>query len=86
MANRGPIHTPEVTMEPLNRFTTMMQDYFVARVRQSERIGEALKFGFKSKREVLAYQQHVRDRIRTIIGPRPPRVPFNVRQTGEFRA
>ena len=84
MANRGPIHTPEVTMEPLNRFTTMMQDYFVARVRQSERIGEALKFGFKSKREVLAYQQHVRDRIRTIIGPRPPRVPFNVRQTGEF--
>jgi len=71
-------------MEPLNRFPTMMQDYFMARVRQTERIGEALKFGLKSKREVLFYQEHVRDRIRTIIGPRPRRVPFNTRITGGF--
>jgi len=71
-------------MEPLNRFPTMMQDVFMARVRQTERIGEALKFGFKTKREVLAYQEHVRDRICKIIGPRPRKVPFNTRITGGF--
>ncbi len=71
-------------MEPLNRFPTMMQDYFMNRVRQTEAVGEALKFGLKSKREVLAYQEHVRDRIRSIIGPRPRQVPFNARITGGF--
>jgi dienelactone hydrolase len=71
-------------MEPLNRFPTMMQDFFMARVRQTEREGEALKFGLKSKKAVLAYQDQVRRHIRSIIGPRPPRVPFNERITGGF--
>jgi cephalosporin-C deacetylase-like acetyl esterase len=71
-------------MEPLNRFPTMMQDYMMARVRLTERVGEALKFGLRSKREALAYQDEVRDRIRRIIGPRPRRVPFNERLTGGF--
>lgn len=71
-------------MEPLNRFPTMMQDYFMARVRETEREGEALKFGLKSKKAVLAYQDQVRRHIRSIIGPRPPRVPFNERLTGGF--
>lgn len=71
-------------MEPLNRLPTMMQDHLMARVRQTERIGEALKFGLRSRREALSYQEHVRDRIRSIIGPRPRRVPFSERVTGGF--
>lgn len=71
-------------MEPLNRFPTMMQDYFMRRIRQTEQESEARKFELKSKRDVLAYQAYVRQCIRSIIGPRPRRVPFNVRITGAF--
>jgi dienelactone hydrolase len=74
----------EVEMVPLNRFPTMMQDHFMARVRQTESQTEALKFGLKSKKAVLAYQDQVRRKIRSIIGPRPRRVPFNERITGGF--
>ena len=69
-------------MDPLNRFPTMMQDYFMRRLRTTEVVGDTRKFGLKSKEEALEYQYEVRQAIDHIYGPRPKTVPFNERVTG----
>lgn len=69
-------------MDPLNRFPTMMQDYFRRRLRRTEMVGDMRKFGLKSKEEALEYQYEVRQAIERIFGPRPKAVPFNERITG----
>lgn len=71
-------------MEPLNRFPTMMQDYFMGRIRETEAAANARKFRLRTRSQALAYQQALRSRIRTIFGPRPRRVPFHERITGGF--
>jgi cephalosporin-C deacetylase-like acetyl esterase len=69
-------------MDPLNRFPTMMQDYFMRRLRTTEMVGDARKFGLKTKEEALEYQYEVRQALDTVFGPRPKPVPFNERITG----
>lgn len=69
-------------MDPLNHFPTMMQDYFMRRVRTTELVGNMRKFGLKSKEEALEYQYEVRQAIESIFGTRPKTVPFNERITG----
>lgn len=71
-------------MDPLNRFPTMLQDYFMRRVRTTEIVGDARKFGLKSKEEVLEYQYEVRQALDTVFAARPRIVPLNERITGGF--
>jgi dienelactone hydrolase len=69
-------------LAPLNRFPRMVQEWFVAQVRQAEdKIKERLA-GLKTKQDAEAYVRSVQERIRQSFGPEPERTPLNPRITG----
>jgi dienelactone hydrolase len=67
---------------PLNRFPRMVQEYFVAQVREVERQANARRTGLRSKRDAEAYVREVRGKIQQCFGPWPERTPLNARITG----
>ncbi|NUQ65909.1 MAG: prolyl oligopeptidase family serine peptidase, partial [Pirellulales bacterium] len=70
------------TLDPLNRFPRMMQEYFVGRVRQVEEIGQARRAELKTKADAEAYVALVREEIRQSFGPFPERTELKPRITG----
>jgi dienelactone hydrolase/pimeloyl-ACP methyl ester carboxylesterase len=67
---------------PLNRFSRMVQEWFVEQARASEaKIKERLS-GLKTKADAEAYVRSVQERIRESFGPEPERTPLNPRITG----
>ena len=70
------------TLVPLNRFPRMMQEYFVARVREAEALGQQRRAALQSKRDALAYVSTVRANIQKCFGPWPEKTPLNPRITG----
>jgi dienelactone hydrolase len=77
-AERAPVEP----LAPLNRFPTMLQQYFTARVRDIERAGNQARAAVKSKADAEAYVRSVREKIRTSFGPLPEKTPLNPRVTG----
>ncbi len=71
-------------LEPLNRFPRMVQEYFVARVRQAEKVGAADLAAIQTKAEAEAYVQRVRTKIRDCFGPEPEKTPLNPQITGKL--
>lgn len=69
-------------LTPLNRFPRMMQDFFVARVREIEQAGIKKKFALKTKAEAQAYVREVKTKIRACFGPLPAKTPLNAKVTG----
>ncbi|MFN9740913.1 MAG: alpha/beta hydrolase family protein [Acidobacteriota bacterium] len=72
--------TPELT--PLNRFPRMLQEYYVARVREIERVGLARKQALRTRADALAYQRDIRQRVRDCFGPLPEKTPLRAQITG----
>lgn len=70
-------------LPPLNRFPRMMQDYFVARVREIEAAAVKKKFALKTKAEAQAYVREVKTKIRSCFGPLPAKTPLNAKVTGK---
>ena len=67
---------------PLNRFSRMVQEWFVDQVRAAEdRIKQRLA-SVKTKADAEAYVRSVQERIRECFGPEPERTPLNARVTG----
>ncbi len=73
---------PAPPIAALNRFPRMVQEYFVKRVRDAEREGDARRASLSSRAEAEAYVQDVRRRIRECFGPFPEKTPLNPRTTG----
>ncbi len=71
-------------LAPLQRFPRMVQEWFVARVREIEQRAEAARQQMKTREDALAYVQSVRERIRLSFGPEPERTPLNARVTGRL--
>lgn len=69
-------------LSPLNRFPRMMQDYYVAHVREIEAAGIKRKFALKTKADAQAYVRDVKAKIRSCFGPLPPKTPLNAKVTG----
>ncbi len=69
-------------MPALNRFPRMVQEYFVARVRQAQRRGLDAKAALRTKADAEAYVRTVRDKARNCFGPMPAKTPLNARVTG----
>ena len=67
---------------PLNRFPRMVQEFFVARVREIEALGQCRRAALRSKRDALAYIRTVRENIQKCFGPWPEKSPLNARVTG----
>ncbi len=66
----------------LNRFPRMVQEYFVARVRRCEQLGEQARAKLQTRADAEAYVQRVREKIRQCFGPLPEKTLLNPRVTG----
>ncbi|NLG50114.1 MAG: prolyl oligopeptidase family serine peptidase [Chloroflexi bacterium] len=60
----------------------MVHDDYVARVRVVHARRQARLQAIRTREEALAYQQEVRQSLKRIFAPRPPKTPLNVRVTG----
>lgn len=69
-------------MAPLNRFPHMVQEYFVAQVRQIERRNDYRHAALESRQDAEAFVRDVRRRIDLCFGPWPEKTPLNPRVTG----
>jgi dienelactone hydrolase len=69
-------------LAPLNRAPRMMQDYFVARVRQIEAASAARRAAIRTSAEARAYVREVREKARQCFGPWPEKTPLAPRVTG----
>lgn len=78
----GEARTPAASLPPLNRFSRMVQEYFVERVRAAEQAGLKARAGLKTRTDAEAYIQEVRKKIQLCFGPFPDKTPLNPRVTG----
>jgi dienelactone hydrolase len=68
-------------LKAFNHSPRMMQEYFVARVREIEKLGDKRRAALQSKTDAEAYIQEVRRKIRECFGPWPQKTPLNSRLT-----
>ena len=77
--------TPQLGPEalaPFNHFPRMMQDYFVARLAEVEKLADKRRAALNSKADAEAYVREVRRKIRECFGPWPQKTPLSPRVTG----
>src|SRR5437868_8762939 len=67
---------------PLNRFSRMVQEWFVDQVREAEDKIKQRLAGLKTTQDAEAYVRSVQERIRESFGPEPEHTPLNARVTG----
>jgi dienelactone hydrolase/pimeloyl-ACP methyl ester carboxylesterase len=79
---KGAGDSPPRDLPPLNRFSRMVQEYFVVRVKEAEDAALKAKAALKTKQDADAYVASVRKKIRESFGPNPERTPLNARITG----
>lgn len=77
----GSAQANERSWEPLNRFPHMVQEYFVAQVRQIERQNERQRAALKTRQDAEAFVRDVQQRIDRCFGPWPEKTPLNPRVT-----
>jgi len=69
-------------LAPLNRFSRMVQEWFVDQVRAAEDKIKQRLGALKTKQDAEAYVRSAQVRIRESFGPEPERTPLNARVTG----
>src|ERR1700729_492536 len=65
-----------------NRFPRMVQEYYVARVREVERLADKRRAGLRSKQDAESYVNEARRKIRQCFGPWPEKTPLNPKVMG----
>ncbi|MBI5771358.1 MAG: acetylxylan esterase [Verrucomicrobia bacterium] len=60
----------------------MMQEHYVARVREVERAADARRAALRTRADAEAYVRDVRQKVRQCFGPWPEKTPLNARVTG----
>ncbi len=73
---------PAPAPAPLNRFPRMVQEHFVAQVREVERQAEVRRASLSNRAEAEAYVRDIRGRIQQCFGPWPEKTPLNPYITG----
>ena len=69
-------------LKPFNHFPRMMQEYFVARVREIEQLANKRRAALQTKAHAKAYVREARRKTRECFGPLPQKAPLNARVTG----
>jgi len=69
-------------LKPLNRFPRMVQEWFVAQVRQIEARADGVRAALKTQSDAEAYVREVRAKIRRSFGPECEKTPLRPRVTG----
>src|SRR5690606_37007901 len=75
--------TDQSTLERLNRFPRVMQDYMVRYVRGKEHQNNEIRNGLKTKEDAEKYIESVRNKINTVLGPWPEKTPLNAQTLGK---
>jgi dienelactone hydrolase len=70
------------TLQPLNRFSRVMQDYYVAQVRNAAARRTRLLEALTTKDDAEKYVVSVRSKIQQCFQPFPEKTPLNARITG----
>jgi dienelactone hydrolase len=70
------------SIEPLNRFPRMVQEYFVKTVRRIEQQANKKRAALKTRDDAETYVNDVREKIQQSFGPWPEKTPLNPRITG----
>ncbi|MBL9215685.1 MAG: acetylxylan esterase [Opitutaceae bacterium] len=65
-----------------NRFPRIVQEYYVARIRETERQADLRRAAVGTRAEAEAYVQEVRRKIGQCFGPPPEKTPLQARITG----
>ncbi|MEQ2005300.1 MAG: acetylxylan esterase [Limisphaerales bacterium] len=81
-APKAPAPAPPGELAPLNRFGRMMQEYYVARLREVERAANARRAALRTRADAEAYVRDVRLKTQLCFGPWPEKTPLNARLTG----
>jgi dienelactone hydrolase len=69
------------SLEPLNRFPRMVQEFFVRKVREAGSTSRELKLRLETRADAEEYVRNVQEKIRQCFGPEPTRTPLNPRIT-----
>ncbi len=69
------------SLEPLNRFPRMVQEYFVDQIRRVDAEVERRYAELKNREDAETYVQTVREKIESCFGPWPEKTPLNPRVT-----
>ncbi len=69
---------------PLNRFSRMVQEYFVRRVKESDRVNLEGINGLKTKQDAEQYVLSVRKKIQVCFGAFPDKTPLKAKVTGKI--
>ncbi len=69
-------------LDPLNRFPRMLHESVVARVRQVDQVANARKSALKTKADAEAYIRDLRQKMRRVFGPLPPKTPLRPQIVG----
>jgi len=70
------------SLEPLNRFGRMVQEYFVAQVGQAEKEGNRRRAKLETREDAEAYVEEVGSKIQRSFGPWPEKTPLQAKITG----
>jgi dienelactone hydrolase/pimeloyl-ACP methyl ester carboxylesterase len=71
--------TKKSSLEPLNRFPRMVQEYFVDQLRAAERRATQIKESLKTKADAEAHVQSVRQRIADVFNLPKEKTPLNAK-------
>jgi cephalosporin-C deacetylase-like acetyl esterase len=74
--------TARSELAPLNRFSRMVQEWFVDQVKAAEEKIKQRLAALKTKEDAEGYVRSVQERVRQSFGPEPERTPLNSRVTG----
>lgn len=67
------------SLEPLNRFPRMVQEYFVRQLRAAEEKGNSLKQALKTKEQAEAHVKSIREKIATVFDLPKEKTPLNAK-------
>ena len=70
------------SLSPLNRFPRMVQEYFLGRFREIEKVSEERRSRLRTKSDAEDYVREVQGKIQKCFGPWPDKTPLNARTTG----
>ncbi len=82
MSRAGRAASTRDSLEPLNRFPRMVQEYFVDQVRKVDADVDRRYAELTNREDAEAYIRTVREKIDLCFGPWPEKTPLNPRVTG----
>lgn len=69
---------------PAHRYPTMVQNYYIDKVREISKRHSNRVFGLKTKADALEYQAEIKSKISACLGPFPEKTPLNAMVTGKL--